>query len=71
MIRYYYKLLDIKEKFSIPKLLTDSQSAMKLANNPEFHKRTKHIDISYHFIRNVVKYKHIELKYNDAKSQKS
>ncbi|KAG5894286.1 hypothetical protein JTB14_007431 [Gonioctena quinquepunctata] len=29
----------------------DNQSAIKLANNPEFHKRTKHIDIKYHSVR--------------------
>lgn len=29
----------------------DNQSAIKLVKNPEFHKRTKHIDIKYHYIR--------------------
>lgn len=29
----------------------DNQSAIKLVRNPEFHCRTKHIDIKYHFIR--------------------
>jgi len=28
---------------------------MKLAENPEFHKRTKHIDIIYHFIREAIR----------------
>ena len=28
----------------------DSQSAIYLANNPMYHKRTKHIDIKYHWI---------------------
>ena len=32
-------------------LLLDNQSAIKLIKNPEFHKRTKHIDVRYHFIR--------------------
>ena len=32
----------------------DSQSAIALANNPEHHARTKHIDIQYHFVRNCV-----------------
>ena len=35
------------------KLFTDSQSAILLAKNPAFHKRTKHIDIQYHFVRNA------------------
>lgn len=29
----------------------DNQSAIRLIKNPEFHKRTKHIDVRYHFIR--------------------
>lgn len=32
-------------------LQTDNQSAIKLVKNPEFHKRTKHVDIHFHFIR--------------------
>src|SRR5271169_2832613 len=35
-------------------IYTDSQSAIALAQNPEHHARTKHIDIQYHFIRNCV-----------------
>lgn len=29
----------------------DNQSAIRLIKNPEFHKRSKHIDVRYHFIR--------------------
>lgn len=32
-------------------LWIDNQSAIKLIRNPEFHRRTKHIDIYYHFVR--------------------
>ncbi len=31
----------------------DNQGAMALTRNPEFHARTKHIDIRYHYIREV------------------
>lgn len=34
---------------------TDSRSAMFLAQDPVFHGRSKHIDIKYHFIRDVLK----------------
>ncbi|XP_050546151.1 uncharacterized protein LOC126908280 [Daktulosphaira vitifoliae] len=34
-----------------PVLYADNQSAIKLVKNPEFHKRTKHIDVRYHYIR--------------------
>jgi hypothetical protein len=39
---------------SIPKLLVDSNSAKKLAENPKFHKRIKHIDIIYYFTREAI-----------------
>ena len=32
-------------------LLCDNKSAIKLANNPVQHSRTKHIDIRHHFLR--------------------
>jgi len=32
-------------------LFEDNQSANELSKNPKFHSRTKHIDISYHFVR--------------------
>ena len=31
--------------------MCDNQSAIKLVRNPEFHQRTKHIDVRYHYIR--------------------
>ena len=35
-------------------LLCDNESAIKLANNPVQHSRTKHIDIGHHFLRDHV-----------------
>lgn len=32
-------------------LLIDNKSAIRLLKNPQQHKRSKHIDVSYHFIR--------------------
>lgn len=71
VISYYFNLLDFQIPKQIPKLLTDSESAMKLANNPEFHKKTKHIHIKYHFIRDSIKEKELELKYIGNKFQKA
>ena len=34
-------------------LFIDNQSAIKLVRNPEFHQRTKHIDVKFHFIRDI------------------
>jgi hypothetical protein len=35
-------------------LYSDSQSAILLAKNLTFHSRTKHIQIKYHFIRQLL-----------------
>ena len=32
----------------------DSQSAIFLAKKPAYHSRTKHIDVQYHFVRDMV-----------------
>ncbi|KAG5873876.1 hypothetical protein JTB14_031409 [Gonioctena quinquepunctata] len=43
----------------------DDQSAIKLANNPEFHKRTKHIDIKYHFVREASENGAVKIDYGN------
>jgi hypothetical protein len=40
-------------------LLCDNESAVKIANNPVQHSRTKHIDICHHFLRDHVAKKEI------------
>ncbi|KAA3471521.1 Copia protein [Gossypium australe] len=35
-------------------LFCDNMSAMRLAENPIFHARTKHVEVHYHFIREKV-----------------
>ena len=39
----------------------DSWSAIQLAKNPVFHAKTKHVDVKYHFIREVIEDKQIQL----------
>jgi hypothetical protein len=41
-------------KFKEIPLLCDNESAIKIANNPVQHSRTKHIDIRHHFLRDHV-----------------
>jgi hypothetical protein len=41
----------------------DNQGAIALAKNPQFHARTKHIDIQHHFVREKVAEGRIQLKY--------
>ncbi|MCO5556931.1 hypothetical protein L7F22_010486 [Adiantum nelumboides] len=45
----------------IPVLHCDSQSAIQLARNPVFHAKTKHVDVRYHFIREVLEDKRLQL----------
>ena len=52
---------------TIPTILTDSELAIKLANNLEFYKRSKHIDITYYFIRETIKDKKVQLHYVNTK----
>ena len=35
-------------------ILCDNQNGIRLSENPVFHDRSKHIDIRYHFIRDIV-----------------
>ena len=39
----------------------DSQSAIFLAKNPAYHSKTKHIDVQYHFVRDMVEAKRVLL----------
>ena len=44
-------------------IFSDNQAAIAIAHHPEFHARTKHIDISYHFLRDLVKSGSLNLVY--------
>ena len=39
----------------------DSQSVIFLAKNPAYHSKTKHIDVQYHFVRDMVEDKRVLL----------
>lgn len=45
------------------KIYKDNQGSIALAENPEFHKKTKHIDIRYHFVREKVEDNQVVLEY--------
>ena len=47
IITYINNILELDKSSNIPTILVDNQGSLKLAENPEFHKRTKHIDIVY------------------------
>ena len=39
----------------------DSQSAIFLAKDPTYHSKTKHIDVQYHFVRDMIEDKKVLL----------
>ena len=41
----------------------DNQSCIKLSENPVFHDRLKHIEMKYHFIRDLVQRGTLKLQY--------
>ena len=48
------ELLQVKE-LKITIIYCDSQSAVSLSKNQVYHDRAKHVDIKYHFIRDMIK----------------
>lgn len=65
MKRLLTELLGLNQ---LPTLYVDNASAIKLAKNPEYHKRSKHIDIRYFYVRE--KYLNGELKLEHIDGQK-
>jgi hypothetical protein len=56
-------LRDYGYKLSKVPLLCDNESAIRMADNPIEHSRTKHIDIQYHFLRDHQQKGDIEIAY--------
>ena len=63
------KELQVNVPINIPVIMKDNTKVIKLSDNPEFHKKTKHINIKYHFIREFVKENKIRLLYINTKEQ--
>ena len=62
-------LLDYEVVLDKVPLLCDNESAVKLANNPVQHTRTKHIDIRHHFLRDHVAKGDISLENVETENQ--
>jgi hypothetical protein len=43
-------------------IFCDSQSAMDLSKNVTYHSRTKHIDVRFHWLRDVIENQQMKLK---------
>lgn len=50
-------------------LFCDNSSTIKLSKNPVFHGRSKHIQVRFHFLRELVSDEIIELEYCSTQDQ--
>lgn len=53
----------IADRSEIPSLLVDNQGSIRMAKNDISGNRTKHIDIKYHLVRDLLRENHFALKY--------
>ena len=59
-MKRFLQELDLKQDEYV--VHCDSQSAMDLSKNATYHSRTKHIDVRYHWIREVMEKQEMKLK---------
>lgn len=64
--RLYKEIAHVND---VPILFVDNASAIKLAKNPEFHKKTKHIDVRSHYVREKVVHGQIIIEHIYSKDQ--
>lgn len=67
-IRQFLKDVGVSVK-NATKLFIDNQSAIALVKNNVYHKRSKHIDVRYHHIRDLQKRKILDVKYINTVDQ--
>ena len=58
-----------QEQAAGTKILCDNKATIAMTKNPAFHSLTKHIDIRYHFIRDLVAKEEILLEYCSTQKQ--
>ena len=57
-------LFELKQRNEGPTILNmDNQSTITITWNPEFHDRSKHIEIRHHFLRQKVEEEELDLAY--------
>jgi hypothetical protein len=69
-INQYLSELGLIDK-EVPVIRSDNQAAIQIASNDTLHSRSKHIDIRYHFIRQMIKQNQIKLVYVSTTEQEA
>ncbi|WMV14848.1 hypothetical protein MTR67_008233, partial [Solanum verrucosum] len=54
---------------SATEIYCDNKASIAMTKNPSFHSRTKHIDVRFHFIRDLVAKEEIVLKHCSTHEQ--
>lgn len=57
---------EYKESYKSTVIYADNQGAIKLAENPVFQKRSKHIAVKYHYTRDLIWQGEIGLEYKNT-----
>ena len=57
------------EEIDVTDIHCDNQICIKMTENPLFHDKSKHIEVRYHFIRDMVQKGAIKLKYVPTEEQ--
>jgi hypothetical protein len=52
-----------------PIIICDNQSCVNLFENPLFHDRSKHVEIKYHYIRDMMQRKAVHMQYLPTQEQ--
>lgn len=67
-LQHLLRIMGLQQQIT-PLLLCDNLSAVCLTANPRFHKRTKHFDVDFHYVRERVALKSLEVKHIPATLQ--
>lgn len=54
---------------AVPLLLVDNASVIKLAKNSSFYKRSKHIDVRTHFVRERIQNGELKIEHVPSENQ--
>lgn len=61
-LKRFLEELNVRKRTAVV-IFSDNQGAQKLAKNPVFDGRTKHIDIRHHFVRDALEWECIRIEY--------